>query len=472
MQGSDTDNEEDSVAAEASWAEAEVGSAELGDKRLTKRLVKMVERFEAQPFASIPQACGGWADTQAAYAFFDNGKADYRAIMAPHFRATRERMQGQNIVLALQDTVLLNYTSHETTKGLGPIGTEEQQQAGLVMHATLAVTPEGTPLGLIDVDIWAREEEGLEDEAKRRLRPIEEKESYKWLRSLRRSVADIPEGVHLVSVCDREGDIYEFFDLVCDLGAQVVVRAAQDRRVEGASGRLWATLYARPIAGVVDVHIPAREGQPAREAQLAVRFTKVVLKPPKNHPNRGNLRQIRVWAVLTTEISPPEGVPPISWMLLANVPVYNFADAGERVAWYAQRWKIEVFFDVLENGCKVEDRRLRTAERLQRCIAVYAVVAARIQRMTFLAREEPDASCLQVLAVEEWQALYCYTHKTNQPPSQPPTLRQAMRWIAQMGGFLGRKCDREPGIRTIWRGWQRLQAMVEMWRLLRPQTCQ
>lgn len=460
------------MAAEASWAEMEVGSAELGDERLTKRLVKMVEKFEAQPFASIPQACEGWADTQAAYAFFDNDKVDHRSIMAPHFCVTRERMQEENIVLALQDTVLLNYTSHKTTKGLGPVGAEAQQQAGLVMHATLATTSEGTPLGLLDTDIWAREEKVIENKAKSRLRPIEEKESYKWLKSLRRSVADIPEGVSLVSICDREGDIFEFFDLVRDLDAQVVVRAAQDRRVEGASGRLWATLYARPIVDVVQVHVPAREDQPARDAQLSVRFAKVVLRPPKNHPNRKKLRRIRVWAILTMEISPPEDVSPISWMLLTNVPVHDPADAHERLSWYTQRWKIEVFFDVLENGCKVEDRRLRTAERLQRCIAVYAVVAARIQRMTFLAREEPDASCLQVLTDDEWQALYCHIHETDQLPSYPPTLRQAMRWIAQMGGFLGRKCDGEPGIRTVWRGWQRLQAMAEMWRLLHPQTCQ
>jgi len=459
------------MATETSWAQKELGSAQLGDKRLTKRLVKMAKQFEAQPFASIPQACGSWADTQAVYDFFDNGKVECQAMLEAHRAATLERMAEHRLVLALQDTVLLNYTSHRATKGLGSIGTEEQQQKGLVMHATEAVTPEGVPLGLLDAQIWAREEGGG-GKAQRKTRPIEEKESYKWLTALRRSVENLPEGVQLVSVCDREGDIYEFFELARQLRAQLIVRAAQDRKVEGASARLWATVYAHPIVGTIQIHVPARDDQPARDARLAVRFTRVVLTPPKRprQAGRKKLRRLRVWAVLATEISPPEGVTSISWMLLTNVPVHNFQDACERLAWYVQRWKIEVFFDLLENGCKVEDRRLRTVERLQRCILVYAVVAARIQRMTFLARQEPNASCLLVLSTEEWQALYCYIHKITQLPTQPPTLRQAMRWIAQLGGFLGRKGDGEPGIRTVWRGWQRLQDMVSMWRILHPQT--
>jgi hypothetical protein len=460
------------MATETSWAQEELGSAELGDKRLTRRLVKMAEQFEAQPFASIPQASGSWAATEAAYDFFDNDKVEFEAIVEAHRAATLKRMAEQSLVLALQDTAFLNYTSHRTTKGLGPIGTKAQQQKGLVLHATEAVTAEGVPLGLLDAQVWAREREEGESKAQRKRRPIEEKESYKWLKALRRSVEDLPEGVQLVNVCDRESDIYEFFDLAQQLRTKVVVRAAQDRKVEGASARLWATLHARPIVGTIQVHIPARDDQPARDARLAVRFAKVVLTPPQRprQAGRKKLRRLRVWGILTTEISPPEGVTPISWMLLTNVPVHNFQDACERVAWYGQRWKVEVFFDLLENGCKVEDRRLRTAERLQRCIALYAVVAVRIQRMTFLARQEPEASCLLVLSTTEWQALYCYIHHTSHLPAQPPTLRQAMRWVAQLGGFLGRKGDGEPGIRTVWRGWQRLQDMVSMWHILRAES--
>jgi len=456
---------------EIAWAQEELGIAQLGDKRLSKRLVKMAAQFEAQPFASIPQACGSWAATQAAYDFFDNEKVEAQAILEAHRTATLKRMAGERIVLALQDTVLLNYTGHRMTKGLGPIGTKVQQQQGLVMHATEAVTPAGVPLGLLDVQIWAREEESG-SKAQRKTRPIEEKESNKWLKALRHSLEGLPEGVQLVTVCDRESDIYEFFDLAQQLCASVVVRAAQDRRVEGEGGHLWATVQARPQAGTMQVHIPARDKQPAREAQLAVRFAKVVLQPPQQprQAAQKNLSPLRVWAVLTTEISPPEGATPISWMLLSNVPVRNFQDACERLAWYAQRWKIEVYFDLLENGCKIEERRLRTFDRLQRCIAVYAIVAARIQRMTFLARQQPDASCVLVLSTEEWQTLYCYIKETRQLPDQPPTLHQAMRWIAQMGGFLGRKGDGEPGIRTVWRGWQRLQDMVALWRVLHPQT--
>jgi hypothetical protein len=299
--------------------------------------------------------------------------------------------------------------------------------------------------------------------------PIEAKESYKWLLALRQSVKDRPAGVQVVAVCDRESDIFEFFDLARRLRAPLVVRAAQDRNAESEEevGHLWKMVQARPVAGTLQVHISARKGQPARDAELQIRYLELKLQPPRNRQAAGRRkkawRAVRVWAVLTTEINPPAGVKPISWLLLTSVPVGNFQDACERIAWYSQRWKIEVFFDVLENGCKVEDRRLRTKQRLMRCLAVYMVVAARLHRLTMLAREEPEASCLTVLSTEEWQTLYCFINKTKQLPDHPPSLRQALRWIAQLGGFLGRKCDGEPGIRTVWRGWQRLQDLVGMW---------
>lgn len=462
------------MTSETSWAQEELGRAELGDKRLTKRLVRLAEQLEAQPFASIPQACETWADTQAAYDFFSNEQVETQAIVAAHREATVARMAGESVVLAIQDTVLLNYTAHHATQGLGSVGTEGQQQQGMVMHVTLAVTPEGTPLGLLAVQMWTREAGEYERKAQRKQRPIEEKESHKWLTALRHSVADAPEEVQLVTVCDREADIYEFFTLARELHAPLVVRVAQDRQVEGPLARLQATVYARPIAGSLRVTIPARKDQPAREACLSVRFAKVILIPPQRPKRAGRqkLPRLRLWAVLATEISPPPGATPICWLLLTSVPVHNFAEAVQRLGWYAQRWKVEVFFDVLENGCRVEDRRLRTAQRLQRCLALYAIVAARLQRLTFLARQQPEASCLTVLSTAEWQTLYCYIHHTTLLPPHPPTLRQAMRWIAQLGGFLGRKGDGEPGIRTVWRGWQRLQDMVALWLVLHPHTCE
>ncbi len=459
---------------ETSWAQEELGHAELGDKRLTKRLVRLAEQLERQPFASIPQACESWADTQAAYDFFSNEQVEAQAMVAAHRKATVARMADQSVVLAIQDTVLLNYTTHHATQGLGPIGIEAQQQQGVVMHATLAVTPEGTPLGLLAGQMWTREAGEYARKAQRKQRPIEEKESLKWLTALRHSVADVPQEVQLVTVCDREADIYEFFTLARELHAPLVVRAAQDRQVEGPMARLQATVYARPSVGSLHVTMPARQDQPAREACLSVRFAKVILIPPQRPKQAGRreLPRLRLWAVLAAEISPPPGVTPIYWLLLTNVPVRNFTEATQRLDWYAQRWKIEVFFDVLENGCRVEHRRLRSVQRLQRCLALYAIVAARLQRLTFLARQQPEASCLAVLSTAEWQTLYCYLHHTTLLPPQLPTLRQAMRWIAQLGGFLDRKGDGEPGIRTVWRGWQRLQDMVALWLLLHPHTCE
>ena len=443
---------------------------DLGDERLNRRVVNLAEQLAAQPMMPINQACEDWADTKAAYRLFANEKVSVEKLLAPHQKRTQERMGFYRQVLAVQDTTVFNYTHHPKTAGLGPIGTTKQEQQGMLMHSTLTLTPAGMPLGVLTQDIWVRPEEPVEmSKEARRQRPIEEKESYKWLKALQETVDRSPEGTQVITVCDREGDIFEFFVEANRLSAPVLVRSAQNRSLlPPEEGKLWEAIERQPIAGYLKIQVPAQAEQPAREAIVSVRFGAVTLKPPRHLASTDRNVPQPLSAILVQEIDPPEGVTPLDWRLLTNLPVLSFEEAVECIGWYRCRWHIEVFHKVIKSGCRVEDCRLGQASRLQRFLTLFSIIAWRLYWLTHINRHYPDEPCTVILTDPEWQALYATIHRSPVLPQQAPTVYQAVRWIAQLGGFLGRKGDGEPGITVIWRGWQRLSDIASTWQLLHP----
>src|SRR5579859_6925467 len=450
-----------------SWAMQEFGQAQLGDARRTRRLVRLAEQRGRQPAASLPQGCDDWAGAQAAYRFFDNAMIEPEAILDAHWQATVRRMAQQAIVLLPQDTTQLDYSTHTDTDGLGVL--QSQHQRGLLLHTTLAVTPAGVPLGVIDQQVWARAPDQLGKRPDRKARPLEEKESVKWVNSLARALAlqaQLP-GVQLVSIADREGDVNDFLRPVLTTGLAVLVRAAWDRAVKSPQRRLWAHLRSQPCAGQLTVSVPRRPGQPARQAQLGVRFASVTVRVPQARRGAG-LLELSLWGVLAQEVDPPAGIKPIEWLLLSTLPVLDFAQACERVQWYTCRWLIEIYHKVLKSGCRIEARQLEDAKNLKRYLALDAVVGWQVLYATLVGRQLPELPCTAILEAHEWQALYCFRHQIATPPSSPPSLQQAVRWIAQLGGFLGRKSDGEPGVTTLWRGLQRLHDIAATWQLSHP----
>lgn len=316
---------------DAGWSVREFHGLDLADARLNRRLLALAETFGAQPAAPINQASDDWYATKAAYAFFATPKATPAELLAPHQERTLERMQAHNLVWLAQDTTFLNYTHHPATAGLGPIG---GGQRGLLMHSTLAFTPQGLPLGVLAQQIWARPEAAAAT-PKRTRRPIAEKESRKWLDALQETVTLLPEEIRLVTIADREADIFEFLDHADQLAADSVIRAAQKRRVGGELGRLWAHMAAQPIAGNVSVHLAARPGQAERMAELRVRVGQVTLQPPLRPADDPGvwLEPLTVWAIWLHEDTPPAMATPIEWLLLRNVAVQTWQDATERIAW-------------------------------------------------------------------------------------------------------------------------------------------
>lgn len=451
------------------WLVQELQDVSLGDKRLDRRLLDTGSKLAAKPELSINQACDDWADTKASYQLFANKKTEAAKILAPHYRRTGERAASQSRLFAIQDTSLLDYTHHPEKKGLGPIGTQQQNVRGLVMHSTLLMTEAGTPLGLIDQEIWARPEEPKQRTSDERRRiPIEEKESYKWLKGLERTLERVPAGPQLITIGDREADIFELFNLARNPRADLLIRAAQNRCVcEPEIGHLWDLVEAQSEAGKLSVSVPPRKGEPKREAIVTVRFARVTLKAPQHL--RQQMEDISLHAVLVREENPPGNVKePLCWLLLTTVPVYSLEDALERVRWYRLRWQIEVYHKVLKSGCQVERTQLTTLDRLLPYLALFGIIAWRLFWMTLVARNEPDAPCTAVLTEHEWQALYAFHHKTDQLPQTPPTVAQVVLWIAKLGGFLARKNDGHPGVTVIWRGWRRLTDISAAWLLFHP----
>jgi hypothetical protein len=460
------------AAACADWAIQEWGAVDLKDRRLTKRLVAYGRaRFE-RLHASTPESLASRAATKGAYRLLTHEQASLESFLSAHREATLTRAAEHAVVLAIQDTTSLNYTTHVATTDLGPIATYGAEATlGLEVHSTLLSTIAGTPLGLLDVNAWARDPKDFGKAKEREHLPVAKKESGKWLRGY--AAADLAgerlARTQVVVVGDREADMYELLAAAVKGKAQVLVRATQPRRIvtpEGEiEGYLWDRVRADPVAATIEVHVPRSGARAARVAKLALRHRAVEIARPRRPMATDHLApSVKTWAIAASETaeSAVRGVAPIEWLLLTTLPVESAASAAEKVAWYGKRWLIEVFHRTLKTGCQVERRQSKTAASLKAALAIDAIVAWRVLSLVKLSRETPDAPCTEVLADDEWKALHCFTKRTRTPPPVAPTLAKAVLAIAELGGFLGYK---NPGAETVWKGLERLTDITTAYRL-------
>jgi hypothetical protein len=446
------------------WAVTELVEAEFGDTRLGDRLIRMVDTFAERPEASVPEAFGK-AGAKAAYRFWDNEQVTPERVLAPHVARTARRASEQAVVLAVQDTTEVNLSHHPATQGTGYLASPGCR--GLLLHSVLAVSTDGIPLGLLHQQTWTRPPEQLGKSKGRRQKSVEEKESQRWLTGLAAAERALPNQPRVVVVGDRESDLFDLFVAPRRDGVELLVRVCRTtRRVEHSEKYLREALLASPVQGTIRVEVPRGDDRRPRTATLSVRFISVKVPPPRNHKDRRRLKPVTLQFVLVQEEDPPAGEKPICWLLATTLRVESFEDAVRCVRWYVLRWRIERFHFTLKSGCRIEQRELETVERMERAVATFSIVAWRLLWLTYAAREHPDASCEGILEAHEWQSLYATIHRTPRVPDKAPTLRQAVRMIACLGGFLGRQRDGEPGVKTLWRGMRRLHDISETWRLL------
>jgi hypothetical protein len=452
------------------WAEEEFGTVRLYDHRLKQRLYTIAQDFYKDPQANIPEACGSKARTMGAYRFFKNPRVTLDVVLTAHTEATIERIKEHRVVLVPQDTTTLNYNTHPMTEGLGPTNNQDDHAIGLLLHDTLAFTEEGTPLGILDAQCWARDPKEKGKRYRRKELPIEQKESMKWLRSYQKAahVQKLCPETMLVVMGDRESDIYQLF-LEADKepdGPKLLVRAEKTRKRKVDQELLWEFMTKQTVAGSLKIHIPRRGSRKARDAWVDLRFAEATLRAPKHCKSAPS---VTVWAVYVVEQARQGVKSPIEWMVLTTVEVKNFEHARKRVEWYSGRWGIEVYHRTLKSGCRIKDRQLETADRLETCLGVDMVVAWRIYHLAKLGREIPKTPCTVFFKEIEWKALCCYVNKTPIPPEKPPSIGKAVFMLGSIGGHLGRKVDGFPGTQTLWRGLVKLYAATEMYAILTQQ---
>ena len=455
------------------WQDEELVEGSLPDKRLEQRLRQLLDQMSTAPGQPIPAACGDWAATKAAYRFFDNPRVTEHGVLAGHFAATGARCAGsEGTILILQDTTEFIYNRAQPGKiGFTKTVNGGQYKAGqpnaitlcgVLMHSSLAVTLDGTPLGLTAMKFWTRTKFKGTLARKRHINPtrvpIETKESFRWLENLRQSMVLIGSPERCVHVADRESDIYELFCLAQDLGTRFLVRVQTDRLVGAPTNtrprkgrRVSAELATQPWRGDHRVVFGRGEND---TADVKVKFSLVQTFPPIGKQKRYSPQLLTYIHAL--EVDPPTDRAPIDWKLVTNLPVRDLAAAIEKLNWYALRWKAEVFHKIMKSGCRAEQTRLETAERLVKFLALIAVVSWRIFFVTMQARAKPDAPPDTVLTNVEVAALDRIDASRTRPRLQRRTLAAYVLEIAMLGGYLARNRDPPPGNMVVWRGVTRL----------------
>lgn len=380
-----------------------------------------------------------------------------KQIIASQRAALLQRVNASDVVLTVQDPTDLNFGTNRTqTTGLGFFGRTVEQ--GIKVHSALAIRGTGEPLGLLHQYTWSRSERtGRRSSYKKK--PTAAKESQPWLDTAQAVGAGVKESVTLVHVADREADFYDFLAQPRPVHHHFLIRAVQNRRVQHELGYLLPTIQQAPELERSTIEIHCRPERPAYRAQLSVRAMRLRLEVPKHHPQANPFEPIEITVLGVQEIDPPKGQAPITWLLLTSLPIHQAEQAWQCVRWYSYRWLIERFHYVLKQGCQIEALQLSTATRLEKALATYSIIAAQLLGLAYQARLEPEQSCERILESAEWRLLRRKFEPKNRSP-KPPTLAQAIRWVAQLGGFIG-SAQEEPGVKTLWRGVSKLHHLLE-----------
>jgi hypothetical protein len=455
----------------ASWVAGEVAGCGFRDARLGKRLSSLLRLLGDRIGGTIPLACQDWANTKAAYRFLSNDDVDEQAILSGHLQATRDRAQASvGPLLILQDTTefsykrdkpeLIGFTGQAISRKDETGRWKKHKVCGILMHSSLAVTTDGLPLGLCAIKFWSRQNfkgtRALKNKINPTRVPIEEKESFKWLQNLRQSTALIADPDRCVHIGDRESDIYELFCTAEELGTRFLVRTCVDR-LAGDGGHTIADEMAEVrVQGRHRVQFRDARGENC-EASLEIRYRRIGVLPPigkqKHYP------PLDLTVIHARERDAPPDRAPLEWKLITNLPVRSKADAVEKIDWYAMRWKIETFHKILKSGCRAEDSRLRTADRLANLISIYCILSWRIFWMTMLARTDPAISPTAAFTDVEIEVLDRLSPTTTFE-ILPRRLSHYMTALAKLGGYLARKGDPPPGNTVMWRGINRLADVV------------
>jgi hypothetical protein len=464
------------------WIDNEVGGCNFKDVRLAKRFGKLLGMMSDGIGESVPYACQDWANTKAAYRFFSNDAVSEDQIMAGHFEATRGRLSVANQkILMLHDTSEFSFQRDKDSK-IGLLGRPACGKGkngrikfitvrGILMHSSLAVTLDGLPLGLAAIKFWTRKQFKGCNALKRKINPtrvpIEEKESIRWLENMRQATALASNPRDCVHIGDRESDIFELFALADELGTNFLVRTCVDRLAQDGGCTIDAEMKKAPVRGRHRIQARNKLGE-SYEAELDIKFEQMQVLPPEGKWK--DYTDLTLTVIHATERGTPRGREKIVWKLITNLPVKSLKQAIEKLIWYAMRWKIEVFHKILKSGCKAEESKLRSSERLVNLIAIFCIIGWRVYWLTMLHRAEPDLPPAIALDTTE---VYLLDELVKTKPGRSyrrATISNYIIKIARLGGYLNRASDPPPGNMVMWRGMSKLND-IHLGFLLGSKTC-
>ena len=439
------------------WVEKEFETLNFKSVRLERRFKMAMSDISEEPEKSIWLASGSRSNAKAVYRMLANEKCDKGSILSAHRDAVEVRTESK-VLLAVQDTMSVNYNTHTKTEGLGY--NCEKETLGINVHSSLALTPEGVPIGVFSQSVNTRiGEKDTRTKEQRRRRPIEEKESYCWLEAMKAATENAPAKVKLIHIADREGDIYELYALAELTGEKFIVRATTHNRLTTEGEKILDVLRETEAVGTDKVIIPAKHVAKTkeREAVLTIRCRKFqIKKPARFNPNKELANSLDLTLISLTEENPPDGVEPLEWLLMTNLCIESAADAILAARYYKQRWKIERFHFVLKSGCQIEKIQQRSIDGIELMILMYSIIAVHIMMLTYTARNFPDTPCSLLFGESEWQTLFRAANRTIHCPTSPYSMADALRYVAKLGGFVGAKSDGEPGLKVVWSGLNKL----------------
>lgn len=453
----------DMVIEASEWAEQHFADCQLGDKRLSQRLVQLMGSLAKNKGGTIAQACkGDDAALEGGYRFLRNPQVKASAIMESGFSATQAAIKAVPRVLAVDDTTTLSY-QHDVASQLGDTGGKKSSnKRGYWVHSSLMLDADnGVTLGLLAQHWWLRPPSSRGKTTSRRKTPYEDKESYKWQRNAESMRARLGNKMSdVIAVGDRESDIYVYLHHKREHHERFIVRAAQDRTIKEHNAGLFDCLENAPKYGETTITIPQRGGRQGRQTKLTLRACSVTLCAPKN--NRDARGELNVNAVLAQEEGSKEKEP-LRWLLLTTEAIETESDVNDILRCYRLRWRIEEFHKAWKSdGAQVETLRLEKAEHIERMGVMLAFIAVRLLQLRETIDNEAAAErpCTEVLTATQWKLLWVNQKKKSALPKTPPNLKWASQALAKLGGFYDSKRTGKASWATYYHGWLRLEELV------------
>jgi hypothetical protein len=469
-----------------SWAAREMAHAEIGDQRSRENLIQICQTLAAQPGIAFSRACGE-AKRKAAHRLLRNPKTTPQSLLKGHVEQTALRCsQGDfPLVLAASDTTIFDFTSHTHTKGLGPIGTSPRRR-GFLTHSVLAMTPQGLPLGLLHQKSYVRPipQEDFSQQTKpqrqqrkdqQRVRPYEQKESYKWLQALQDVESALPESQPVLLIQDREADIFEFMSAPRRANTHLLIRAAQPRRVQvltpgdeseplesaGPQSLLDAVSQC-DVCARFTLEVGARPDQPPRVATLDVRYLPVVVLPSRPSLKRASAPEsCPLWVIQVSESASCGSISSsgLCWTLLSTLCVSDPATALSVAGYYSRRWQVERFHYVLKSGCQIERLQMDRVEFLQGALSLYSVVSWWLLYVLHLSRLSPSTPAEQVLSAPLLRVASASSGRVVS------TVEDLVFAVGKIGGFRRVPSAPYPGVKSLWLGLHALHERYLGWQL-------